>query len=254
QLAFIAMAAPGIVVFGLVFLLREPRRRARPHARTTAVGLRATFEFVRADWFVYFSLIVGAALSAIGLFGMYAWVPALFTRVYGWPSGQIGLVLGLLTIVLGTAGLFLSGSYAGEFIRRGADIVYQRLMMLSVACAIVPGAISMTAESALAMWACIGAVIFFLGMPFGLAQAAIVAITPNHLRAKLIAVYLVVFNFFGFGLGPAAVAGMSDFVFADAAAVNRSIGIVIVASGVASVLLLALGVKQYEEMGRRANE
>jgi len=251
QVAFFAIAVPGIVVFVLVLSLQEPARHGRPPARSTRVGLRATLALVRADWFVYFALIIGSALSAIGMFGMYAWVPALFSRVYGWSSVEIGLVFGALSIVLGTSGLLMSGSYADDFIRRGADLVYPRLMMLSVACAIVPGAISMTADSALIMWTCVGAVVFFLSMPFGLAQTAIIAITPNHVRGQLIAVYILIYNFFGLGLGPAIVAGMTDFVFTDDNAVNRSVGLVIVASGVASVLLLALGVKQYEQIARK---
>jgi MFS family permease len=177
-------------------------------------------------------------------------VPTIFARVYDWPSAATGTVFGLVTIVFGTAGLAVSGNYARQFVSGGQELVFQRLMMLSVACAIIPGAITMTADTALGMWACFAGVIFFLAMPFGLAQIAILAITPNNMRAQLIAVYFAALNVIGLSLGPLAVSVVTDFVFRDDAAIDRSIGIVIVSSGVASVLLLALGVKQYEEMGR----
>ena len=190
-------------------------------------------------------------LSGIGLFAIYAWAPSVFLRVYEWSSAETGVVFGIVTIVFGTAGLVVSGNYARQFVARGQKLVFQRLMMLSVACAIIPGAITMTADTALGVWACFAAVIFFLAMPIGLAQTAIQAITPNSMRAQLIAVYFAALNLIGLGIGPTAVAFFTDFIFREDAAVDRAIGIVIVSSGVASVLLLALGVKQYEEMDRR---
>ncbi|MGD2167105.1 MAG: MFS transporter [Gammaproteobacteria bacterium] len=251
QLAFVFIALPSIVVLALMRRLNEPARYGR-RVGVRATQLQDTFAYLSGRWFVYVSLIVGAAFSAVGVFAVYAWVPTLFARVYDWSSTDIGLVFGFVTIVFGTAGLVVSGNYARQFVSEGQKFVFQRLMMLSVACAIIPAAITLTADTALGMWACIAAVIFFLAMPFGLAQTAIQAITPPDMRAQLIAVYIAALNLIGLSLGSIAVAMVSDFVFRDVTAVHRSLGIVIVGSGVASVLLLALGVKQYEEMGREA--
>ena len=251
QIALALVAIPCAIVAVLVLTLREPRRQSRTHM-PREVTLEETIAYVRSHWFVYASLIFGAAFSAIGSYGMFAWVPAVFMRLFGWSAGPVGLVFGALTLVLGTAGLVLSGVYVGTFVRRGADIVYQRLMMLAIACAIVPGAISITADSAITMWLCIAAVIFFLGMPIGLAPAALVAITPNKMRAQVIAVYAAVINVIGLGLGPVLVALLTDFVFMNDAAVARSMGIVIVVSGVLGVLLLSFSVRSYEELGRTA--
>jgi MFS family permease len=252
QLALLFLALASIVVLALMRHLQEPERRNLAKLRR-AVSMNETFDYLRTHWFVYLSLIVGAALSTVGMFAMYAWVPAIYMRIYDWHSADIGIVFGLMLIVCGTAGLLVSGNYAVSFIREGQKLVFQRLMMLSVACGIIPGALTMITDTAFGMWACFAAVIFFLAMPAGLAQSAIVAITPNRMRAQLIAVYIAALSIIGLGLGPAAVAFMTDFVFRDGAAVDRSLGIVIVVSGVASVLLLALGVKQYEEKGRGGN-
>jgi MFS family permease len=249
QLAFVFLALPSILVLALMRRLNEPDRQGRARIQPE-VRLHETIEYARRHWFVFTSLIMGAALAGIGMFAIFAWVPTIFSRVYDWSGAETGIVFGLVTIVFGTAGLVVGGIYAGRFIREGQKLVFQRLMMLSVACAIIPGAITMTADSAPGMWACFAAVIFFLAMPVGLAQTAIQAITPNKMRARLIATYFAALNIIGLGFGPIAVAVVTDFVFRDDAAIDRSIGVVIVSSGVASVLLLALSVKQYEEMDR----
>jgi MFS family permease len=250
QLAFVFVAFSSIVVLALLRRVIEPDRQGSASERR-GVEIKETLAFIRVDWFVFTSLMIGAVLSGIGLFAVYAWAPSVFLRIHQWTSAQTGVVFGIVTIVFGTAGLVVSGNYARQFVERGQKLVFQRLMMLSVACAIIPGAITMTAESALGMWACFAAVIFFLAMPVGLAQTAIQAITPNGMRAQLIAIYFAALNLIGLGIGPAAVAFLTDFVFRDDMSVDRAIGVVVVGSGVASVLLLALGVKQYEEMGRR---
>lgn len=249
QLAFLCVALPAIIVLALLRRVNEPQRHSAMRSYAGASGAE-TLAYVRKDWFVFTSLTIGAVLSGAGLFAVFAWVPTVFSRNYGWSGLAIGLTFGLITIVFATAGLVMSGRYAAQFAERSRTLMYQRLMMLAVACAIIPGAFTMTADTALGAWACYAGVIFFLVMPVGLVQTAILAITPNGMRARLVATYLAALNIVGMGLGPVAVAFITDFVMRDPNAMDRAIGLVIVASGVASVLLLALGVKQYEEMGR----
>lgn len=63
-------------------------------------------------------------------------------------------------------------------------------------------------------------------MPFGVAPAAIQEIVPNEMRAQTSAIYLFVVNLVGLGLGPTAVALVTDYVFADDLAVRYSLVIV----------------------------
>ena len=184
QLTFVFLALPSIVVLASLRRVVEPDRQGPANERQ-GVPFSETVAHIRKYWFVHTSLIIGAVLSGIGLFAIYAWVPSLFLRVYEWSSAEIGVVFGIVTIVFGTAGLVVSGNYASRFVTHGQKLVFQRLMMLSVACAIIPGALTITADTALGAWACFAAVIFFLAMPIGLAQTAIQAITPGNMRAQL---------------------------------------------------------------------
>jgi len=101
-----------------------------------------------------------------------------------------------------------------------------------------------TAE--LAMLAMVPA-IFALGMPFGAAPAAIQEIVPPRMRGQASAVYLLIANLVGLGIGPTAVALVTDYVFQDDKAVRWSL--LIVGSGACAIAasLLWAGLRPYRE-------
>ena len=94
--------------------------------------------------------------------------------------------------------------------------------------------------------------VFALGMPFGAAPAAIVAIVPNQMRGQTAAIYLFIVNLVGLGLGPTAVALVTDYVFANDAALRWSILLVGTVANLAAIALLAAGLKPYRETLRRS--
>ncbi|MBN0430713.1 MFS transporter, partial [Pseudomonas aeruginosa] len=83
--------------------------------------------------------------------------------------------------------------------------------------------------------------VFFLSMPFGVAQAAIQEIMPNSMRGQASAIYLFVVTLFGLGVGPTAVALVTDFVFADDMALRYSLLLVTLAAVLGAVVLLGIG-------------
>ena len=84
-------------------------------------------------------------------------------------------------------------------------------------------------------------------MPFGAAPAAILAIVPNQMRGQTAAVYLFIVNLIGLGIGPTAVALVTDFVFADDMALKWSMLIVGTVANLAAVTFLAFGLRPYRE-------
>jgi hypothetical protein len=100
-----------------------------------------------------------------------------------------------------------------------------------------------------ALWAAIltAPAVFFLSMPFGVAPAAIQEIMPNAMRGQASAIYLFVITLIGLGIGPTAVALVTDFVFADDMALRYSLLIVTTIAVLSSIVLLAMGLKPYRE-------
>ena len=86
---------------------------------------------------------------------------------------------------------------------------------------------------------------YFAAFPYGAAAAAVQEAAPNQMRAQASAVYLFVVNLIGLGLGPTAVALLTDYAFADDAAVRYSLALVAAAGLTASVALLSAGLAPF---------
>ena len=81
--------------------------------------------------------------------------------------------------------------------------------------------------------------------PFGIAPAAIQQMMPNPMRGQASAVYLFILNLIGLGLGPTAVAAVTQYVFGRDDAVNYSLAIVACSASLLAAFLLWLGLKPF---------
>lgn len=241
QLSFVIVGLPGLLLAALAFTLREPHRRDQL-ASPAGVSIATTFRYLRRNWYLYTTLIAGTAISALGSYGMYSWVPALFERRFGWATSRIGLTFGCTILVCGTLGLVLSGWLVGRMMRAGKIAPHAKVMTAAMAMVIPCGAVLMLYDNPYWTLSCLALLILFMGMPIGLAQSALQAITPNEMRAQVIAVYLTAVSLVGLGTGPAAVAALTDFHFANDAAVGHSLSIVITAGATLSTIVLALSI------------
>jgi MFS family permease len=80
---------------------------------------------------------------------------------------------------------------------------------------------------------------FLFGLTQGLPPAAFQAIAPNRVRARVMALYLLVGNIIAFTIGPTGVALISDYWLRDPAKIGVAIGLlsaVVVPLGVLAVL------------------
>lgn len=243
QVAFMLVGLPGVLVVLLTLTVREPARRWQTAPRKSA--FRDVFIYLGLHGRVYATLMVGAALAALASYGAFGWVPALFARRFGWSAARIGLDFGLITIVIGTGGLLLGGAIASRMARNGRAAPYSKVMIVSMAAAILPSAALVLIRDPYWTLGCLALMVGFMSTPIGLVQAALQAITPNQLRAQVIAVYLLTVTLIGTAIGPAAVAALTVYYYHDDAAVGASIAVVTTAASLLSVLVLLLGVGAY---------
>jgi hypothetical protein len=80
--------------------------------------------------------------------------------------------------------------------------------------------------------------LFTSGMPWGAAAAAVQEMTPSPMRAQATAVYLFAINLIRLGIGPSAVAYLTEHVYRDDAAVRYSLVWVALAAHVGAALIL----------------
>lgn len=223
QATLVALGLVG-VAFALVLLVIPEPARSPAHRQPPPIT-----ESIRALWALRRVLLphhLGFAMLLLCSYGTTAWVPAYFARVHGFSMAEIGLLIGLSAMVVGTLGMLLGGALCDRWqAQLGVRAVY-RLARWSIALVLLFGGLYMLAPSG--PWAAFFVVpaVFAISMTVGAAPASVQGLVPESLRGQASAVYLFVVNLIGLGLGPTFVALLTDQLFANDQAVGYSMFIV----------------------------
>ena len=249
QLVFFVLGGGGIIFSSAFLLVKEPRRE-----EVGAAAGHVPFAVVAAHLWRNRRTVLchnaGFAMIAFCSYGTAAWVPSFFIRTFNWKAGEVGIIYGLIVMIFGCLGVLFGGWLTDRWLRQGKSDAALRVGICASGIAIVGGVYLLASTGTLAAILMVPS-IFALGMPFGAAPAAIVAIVPNQMRGQTAAVYLFIVNLIGLGIGPTAVALVTDYVFADDLALRWSMLIVGTLANVAAIALLGAGLKPYRETLRR---
>jgi MFS family permease len=247
QFVFLILGAAG-VVFSLAFLLvREPPRQGP----ATATPLSEVITYLWANRRTVLCHNVGFALIAFVSYGGGAWVPTFFIRSFGAAPGEVGIIYGVIVMIFGCGGIVFGGWLADRWLRRGLTDAALRVGLWAAILTGISHVPLLVVPNATWAYVFLAPAVFFLGMPFGAAPAAIQEIVPNRMRGQTSAIYLFVVNLIGLGIGPTAVALITDYGFGYDEAVRWSILIVALAASIAGALTLWAGMRPYRETLKR---
>lgn len=252
QLIFFIVGLPGALFVLLLYTVKEPTRKG---ARTTKtadgrmsvaqVPMREVIAYVRENRATFLCHNLGFALLAFSGYGSSAWIPTFFIRKYGWTGSQTGVAYGTIICIFGTLGIVTGGRLADWLARRGFQDSNMRVGLIGALAWIPTGMFYPLMPSGNLAAAVLVPTIFLTSMPVGVAAAAIQEMMPNVMRGQASALYLFVINLIGLGLGPTAVAVMTDYVYHNDNAVNYSLLVVGTLTHIGSATLLWIGLKPY---------
>jgi hypothetical protein len=232
------------VLFSLLMLaVREPVRRGV--GAGVAVPLSEVGRYLRRIRGAVLHHNFGFAGLAFAGYGSAAWIPTFYIRTHGWDAGQVGMVYGTLVAICGCLGIVTGGRLADYLAARGRTDANMRVGLFAALCALPLVIIFPLLDNVWWVTATLAPAVFFLSMPFGVAPAAIQDIMPNSMRGQASAIYLFVVTLIGLGIGPTAVALVTDYVFADDQALRYSLLIVTGLAVLSSVILLWRGLAPY---------
>jgi len=226
QLTFFIVGLPGMLVAALMMAtVREPRRRGTGAGAAGAIPLPEAVRYVWDRRRAYGAHILGISIFIMVVYALNLWGPTYFIRTFGYTPPEAGWTFGLVMIVAGTAGLLLAGILADAWLRRGVQDAYIRTIALSMLamwpCVVVVGFVQSDVQAILAL----SLAVFFSAFQGGIAVGALQLMTPNRLRGQVAALYFLVANLLGLGLGPTVVAAATDYVFGYDAAIGLSIAL-----------------------------
>ncbi|MBB88258.1 spinster family MFS transporter [Abyssibacter sp.] len=252
QVVFYVLGASGLLFSFAFLLIKEPKRSGAGTA--AVVPIKEVVAYLKLNRRTVLSHNIGFAMIAFCSYGTAAWIPTYFVRVHGWSIGQVGLVFGLIVMIFGSLGIVTGGRLSDRWTAQGRSDAPMRVGLVAAICVIPFGAGYMLSPSSLVAGLFLVPATFFISMPFGVAPTAIQDIMPNRLRGQASALYLFIVNMIGLGIGPTAVAVVTDFVFHDDNMVGWSMFLVSGVAGVVAITLLATGMKPYRESLARVRE
>lgn len=240
QQVFLIIGPPGLVLALVTLTIREPARMTDATGRRVVLSLAGVAGWFRRHAVGYTTFALGIGLYAIVNYGTGSWFPAYFERAHGWSQSRVGLYMGGATAVFGVVGSLLGGRLADWLKARGRPDGNLLILIGSAVVSILAGFPLFLPPSEPVM---IGALILtslVTAMPFGAAAAAAQEMSLPALRGQASAILVFILNFVGLGVGPPAVALLTDHVFMDPAKVGLSLLVVtVVGRGLAALITWA---------------
>jgi MFS family permease len=250
QMVFLILGAAGIIFSFAFLLVREPRRHGVVDGQDS-LPFSDVVSYLWSNRRAVLSHNVGFAMMAMCSYGTTAWIPTYFIRSHGWTAAEIGIVFGLQVVIFACAGIIIGGRLADLWIKQGHPDAAMRVGVLSGIVTMIGGAAYLLAPNGTFAAVALVVPVFALAMPFGAAPAALQEIVPNRMRGQTTAVYLFMTNMIGLGIGPTAIAVITDYVFADDLMLRWSMLIVAGLSTLIAIAILVGGMKPYREMHAR---
>ena len=214
---FVAVGLPGLLIALLLYLtVAEPARGAADVAAKPededdegAPPFKAVAAYM---WRVRSTrhLTIGAAIAGFIGYGFTLWMPTFLVRSHGLSPTEVGLVLALMTGLVGALGTFSAGKLADVLARR--DERWRTWVVAAGKGGYVPflAGVFMVDDltTALILYlipAFFGG--FYLAPTFALIQSLV----SMRMRALASSIVLFVLNIIGMGFGPQLVGIMSDY-------------------------------------------
>lgn len=210
-------------------------------AQTLALRDQATFAMI----FKTPSLMctnVGLAAYIFVTFGVAAWIVPYLIRTYQVSPAEAGLVMGLITSVLGFLGSILGGATA-DFLHRFTPRARLYVLLGSLALTTPSVILMLLVDKKVEAYICIG--LFYLTSTawYGVGPSIVNGLVLPRMRGAASAFFLIVITLLGMALGPYTMGYISDGLLADGATPAESLrgGILwgLCVLGVAAVALIA---------------
>ena len=243
-----AVSLPGFLMVVLFALsVREPARvTSQPTEQKTTVDALLPFLVGNKAMFIPFFLATGM-ISSLTL-GVISWAPTLLIRLHELTASHASYVFGSVGLPTSVFGTLCLPWLAGKLQRAGRPDGIILILMLSVAIpvpAIIAGLLSgqywllVTAFAVCMMFLPSISVMTCLGMQM---------ISPSRLRARTVAVNLLVINLFGYTVGPFLSGLLADRVFSGPAAIAFALATMAAVIGPVAILGFLFARRHFGQM------
>ncbi len=248
QIVFFAVGIPGLLLTPLLWTVKEPVRRGvilHKGKNVVQVPVGEVVRYLRKNWKTVLCHNLGVAFLSVAAYSGGFWDLAFLGRTYGWSPGQGGIWYGLVTMAAGALGVLCGGRLADFLTRKGFKSANMLAIFIAAVVWLPFGVLYPLMPSAGWSLFLIFPTLFAGAMPFGCAAAAVQEMMPPQMRGQASAIYLFAINIIGLGMGPTAIAFLTEHVFMDLQMLRYSLLCVGVGAHLISAIILLLSLKPY---------
>jgi len=206
RMVLVLVGLPGLAWCLLIFVIKEPARRAASDLASPTITERRPAAF---SWLTAAGVYLVVAMASLVDNAVGAWAPSLLIREFSKSGGQIGLVLGLL-LTIGFGG----GVLIGGFLADRAVTLRRRLGVSLIAAALIlPASLLMLAHDfTIVLW---GVPLYFAlsGVVTAVGFASILQVVPARSRGLAMSISFFLNVALGAGVGPTAVSLAASQLF-----------------------------------------
>ncbi len=232
QGTFIIVAIPGFIL--LPFLWFVLHRDARLGSGTADRGkvsasdhaLMGATQYLIADKGFIFALFVGMSGLITMNYALLSWVPSIFNREFGWTPGQIGKPYGLIVLCASSAGMFIAAWIADRLQKSSDGLIGMRVPFVAAILAIPLSLSLLIIETPTLLLVCVAALHALGSCSIGIGPALVQQRTPDHIRSRISAVYVMTINICGLAIGPLVVGRVATAIGAKPDALRISVAII----------------------------
>jgi len=212
RVAIMTAGVPGLILTLLLLLtVREPRRglvEALPDSNPPSFVSVVKYLWSQRSfrW-----MAIGTSFSSFGGYAGIAFIPTFLKVSHHMTQAQVGVALALLTGVAGAIGTYLAGVFADRFGAR--DVRWNMYVPIVGGFIALPFApvFYLSSSTAVALAAAVvpatmGAI--YVGPAYSIAQGLV----PLRMRARSVAILLLILNVIGLGFGPPVVGLVADLL------------------------------------------
>jgi MFS family permease len=249
QVTFLLLGALGLLAVGLLLLVAEPPRRDQDTGAAGTVNVADTARFLRGHVSSVVMLVLGLSLLGLVSYAMMTWYATMIVRTFDEPVSRTGVLLGPVLIAGSLIGNLGGAWCAMKLGDRGVAVPYVAWTFIAAVGSTVLGVITPLMPSLALTYAATGLLSVLMNSWMGPAMAGLHLAIPNRMRAQLTAITLLCTNLVGLGLGPTAVAALTQYVFADPEALRYSLAIVSAIAGSLAAYVLACSRRHFLTSG-----
>ena len=215
QFIFILFGVPGIVLALVFLLLREPPRTERDSGNSRRqLGFAEMLAYIGKRFNAYFSI---TALMGTMMIVAYSqgWLAATFERTWGWGPEKYVFVNGIVLLAIGPATVNFAGWLSDKLYEKGHRDAPYLILLTGVSILVPTGIIATLMPGPVLAFVFLAINTVGLALASAVGPTALLNITPESIRAQVIALYLMVASLAGLMFGPMTVSLLSDYVFGN---------------------------------------